>query len=51
VLDGGRIIAEGRHEELLKTSQLYRRMCARLSVGKSLDDPESVDDLIEAAKR
>jgi hypothetical protein len=26
-------------------------MCARLSVGKSLDDPESVDELIEAAKR
>ena len=51
VLDGGRIAAQGRHEELLQTSQLYRRMCARLSVGKSLDDPESVDELIEAAKR
>ena len=51
VLDGGRIVAQGRHDELIKTSQLYRRMCARLSVGKSLDDPESVDELIEAAKR
>jgi ABC-type multidrug transport system fused ATPase/permease subunit len=51
VLDGGEIAAQGRHEELLKSSQLYRRMCARLSVGKSLDDPESVDELIEAAKR
>ena len=51
VLDGGRIVAQGRHDELLKASQLYRRMCARLSVGKSLDDPESVDELIEAAKR
>jgi ATP-binding cassette subfamily B protein/subfamily B ATP-binding cassette protein MsbA len=51
VLDGGRISAQGRHEDLLKTSQLYRRMCARLSVGKSLDDPETVDELIEAAKR
>jgi ABC-type multidrug transport system fused ATPase/permease subunit len=51
VLDGGRIAAQGRHEELLKSSRLYRRMCARLSVGKSLDDPESVDELIEAAKR
>ena len=51
VLDGGQIAAQGRHEELLKTSQLYRRMCARLSVGKSLDDPESVDELIEATKR
>jgi ABC-type multidrug transport system fused ATPase/permease subunit len=51
VLDGGRIAAQGRHEELLKTSQLYRRMCARLSVGRSLDEPETVDELIEAAKR
>jgi ATP-binding cassette, subfamily B, bacterial len=51
VLDGGRIAAQGRHEELIKTSSLYRRMCARLSVGKSLDEPESVDELIEAAKR
>jgi ATP-binding cassette subfamily B protein len=51
VLDGGRIAAQGRHDELLKASQLYRRMCARLSVGKSLDEPETVDELIEAAKR
>ena len=51
VLDGGRIAAQGRHDELLKTSQLYRRMCARLSVGKSLDEPETVDELIEAARR
>ncbi len=51
VLDGGRIAAKGRHEDLLASSLLYRRMCARLSVGKSLDDPESVDELIEAAKR
>jgi ATP-binding cassette subfamily B protein/subfamily B ATP-binding cassette protein MsbA len=51
VLDEGRIAAQGRHEELLETSDLYRRMCARLSVGKSLDDPETVDELIEAAKR
>jgi ATP-binding cassette, subfamily B, bacterial len=51
VLDGGRIAAQGRHEELLKTSQLYRRMCARLSVGRSLDDPETVDEMMEAAKQ
>jgi ATP-binding cassette, subfamily B, bacterial len=51
VLDEGHIAAKGRHDELLKSSQLYRRMCARLSVGKSLDDPETVDELIEAAKR
>jgi ATP-binding cassette subfamily B protein len=51
VLDGGEIAAQGRHEDLLQSSLLYRRMCARLSVGKSLDDPETVDELIEAAKR
>jgi ATP-binding cassette subfamily B protein/subfamily B ATP-binding cassette protein MsbA len=51
VLDAGRISAMGRHDELLKSSQLYRRMCARLSVGKSLDDPETVDELIQAARQ
>jgi ATP-binding cassette subfamily B protein/subfamily B ATP-binding cassette protein MsbA len=50
VLDGGRIAAQGSHEELLTSSRLYRRMCARLSVGKSLDEPETVDELIEAAR-
>jgi ATP-binding cassette subfamily B protein/subfamily B ATP-binding cassette protein MsbA len=50
VLDGGRIAAQGRHAELLQASQLYRRMCARLSVGRSLDEPESVDELIQAAR-
>jgi ABC-type multidrug transport system fused ATPase/permease subunit len=51
VLDGGRIAAQGRHDELLHSSQLYRRMCARLSVGKSLDEPETVDELIQAARQ
>ncbi|MFN7916167.1 MAG: ABC transporter ATP-binding protein [Vicinamibacterales bacterium] len=51
VLDGGRISAFGRHEDLLGSSQLYRRMCARLSVGKSLDEPETVDELIQAARQ
>ncbi len=50
VLDEGRIVAEGRHDELLAASPLYRRMCARLSVGKSLDEPETVDELIQAAR-
>jgi ABC-type multidrug transport system fused ATPase/permease subunit len=51
VLDKGHISALGRHDELLKTSLLYRRMCARLSVGKSLDEPETVDELIQAARQ
>jgi ABC-type multidrug transport system fused ATPase/permease subunit len=50
VLDGGHIVAQGRHDELLRTSQLYRRMCARLSVGRSLDEPETVDELIQATR-
>ncbi|MFN8058173.1 MAG: ABC transporter ATP-binding protein [Vicinamibacterales bacterium] len=50
VLDGGRIVAQGTHDELLKVNELYRKMCARLSVGKSLDDPEPIDDLLQAVK-
>jgi ABC-type multidrug transport system fused ATPase/permease subunit len=30
VLDGGRISAEGRHEELVQTSELYRQLAAQL---------------------
>jgi ABC-type multidrug transport system fused ATPase/permease subunit len=50
VLDNGNISAQGRHDELLVRSRLYRRMCARLSVGRSLDEPETVDELIEAVR-
>jgi ATP-binding cassette, subfamily B, bacterial len=49
VLDGGRIAATGRHAELLESSLLYRRMCARLSVGRSLDEPDTVDELLRVA--
>jgi ATP-binding cassette subfamily B protein/subfamily B ATP-binding cassette protein MsbA len=48
VLHEGRIIAQGTHAELLESSDLYRRMCARLSVGRSLDEPETVDELMQA---
>jgi ATP-binding cassette subfamily B protein/subfamily B ATP-binding cassette protein MsbA len=48
VLHDGRVVAQGRHEQLVKSNELYRRMCARLSVGRSLDDPETVDELIRA---
>src|SRR5581483_9944605 len=34
VLDAGCVAAAGRHDELLQTSELYRRLCA----GLALDD-------------
>ena len=48
VLHEGRLIAQGTHDELMVASELYRRMCARLSVGRSLDEPESVDEIWQA---
>jgi ABC-type multidrug transport system fused ATPase/permease subunit len=47
VLHDGRLVAQGTHDELLASNDLYRRMCARLSVGKSLDEPETVDELLQ----
>ena len=44
VLDHGHLVAQGPHDELMQTSALYRQMCARLSVGQSLDEPETADD-------
>ena len=48
VLNEGRLAAQGPHHELVRTCELYRRMCARLSVGKSLDDAGTVDELLWA---
>jgi ABC-type multidrug transport system fused ATPase/permease subunit len=38
VLDGGRIAAQGRHEELLQASPLYQRLCAGLALGDQAAD-------------
>jgi ABC-type multidrug transport system fused ATPase/permease subunit len=46
VLDDGRLIAQGSHDELITTCELYRQMCARLSLGESLDDSSTVDELL-----
>ena len=46
VLDDGRLVAQGPHDELITTCELYRRMCARLSVAQSLDDAVTVDELL-----
>ena len=48
VLHEGHVVAQGRHDELMDSNELYRRMCARLSVGRSLDEPETVDELIQS---
>ncbi len=48
VLHEGRIAAQGTHDELLASNQLYRRMCARLSIGKPLEDPDEADVLEQA---
>ena len=46
VLHEGRLVAQGTHDELLTSSPLYRGMCARLAVGRSLDEPVTVDELL-----
>ena len=48
VLHDGRVVAQGTHDALMQSNELYRRMCARLSVGRSLDEPESIDELIQS---
>jgi ATP-binding cassette subfamily B protein/subfamily B ATP-binding cassette protein MsbA len=47
VLDRGRVCASGRHDEILESSELYRRMWQRLVVGKSLDEPLTIDELAQ----
>jgi ATP-binding cassette subfamily B protein/subfamily B ATP-binding cassette protein MsbA len=51
VLDGGRLVAQGTHEQLTRESPLYRRMCERLSVGGSLDEDAEADRLAWAGSR
>jgi ABC-type multidrug transport system fused ATPase/permease subunit len=46
VLHEGRLVAQGTHDDLVRSNLLYRRMWARLSVGRSLDEPASIDELL-----
>ena len=48
VLHDGQLAAQGTHEELMDGNDLYQRMWSRLSVGRSLDEPETVDELLQA---
>ena len=45
VLHAGQLVAQGTHDGLLASNALYRNMCARLAVGRSLDEPETADQL------
>ncbi len=49
VLHHGRVLAQGTHEALLASTPLYRAMCARLSLGRSLDvsSTSTVDELLQ----
>jgi ATP-binding cassette subfamily B protein/subfamily B ATP-binding cassette protein MsbA len=42
VMDAGRIVAEGRHDALLATSELYRELCAQLSDTSAATDDRAV---------
>ena len=44
VMDNGRIAAVGRHEELMKTSEIYREVYEEQTNGKGSDDHESQND-------
>ena len=48
VLHEGRVVAQGSHQELMASNDLYRRMCSRLSVGQSIDETDTVDELVRA---
>ena len=43
VLHDGRVVAQGTHDDLLTSSDLYRDMCARLAVGHSLEEAATPD--------
>jgi ABC-type multidrug transport system fused ATPase/permease subunit len=51
VLDDGRIIGEGKHEELLRRVVLYRELCERLAMSNipMANDQDSESDDAEAA--
>ena len=49
VLDGGRIIGEGRHEELLTSVPLYRELCERLAMANIPAAEADEEELATAA--
>lgn len=43
VMDGGRIVACGKHEELMKTSEIYREVYESQTRGKGADEEETAE--------
>ena len=48
VLHEGQLVAQGTHRELLVSSHIYQRMCTRLSVGQTIQETDTVDELLRA---
>ena len=46
VVEAGRMVANGSHDELLVSSPLYRTMCERLAMGWPGREPATVDELL-----
>ena len=46
VLQKGQLVAQGTHLQLMDSNNLYQQMWKRLSAGRLLDDPETMEELM-----
>ena len=46
VLQKGQLVAQGTHLQLMDSNNLYQQMWKRLSEGRLLDDPETMEELM-----
>lgn len=47
VLQKGQLVAQGTHLQLMDSNNLYQQMWRRLSAGRLLDDPETMEELMK----
>ena len=47
VLQKGQLVAQGTHLQLMDSNNLYQQMWKRLSAGRLLDDPETMEELMK----
>ena len=47
VLQKGQLVAQGTHLQLMDSNNLYQQMWKRLSEGRLLDDPETMEELMK----